>query len=891
MNLRRIAAAVIPALLLGLSAAGPASGQAFLPGIVYDPSIPTIETVLGKPSGERITPSADVIHYFRELEKAAPDRVKVMPYAKSWQGRELVYVIIGSPQRIASLDAISADMNALADPRRTPQVAANDLIARLPGSVWLAHGVHGDEISSADASMMTAYHLLAAKDDPVVTGILANTLVFIDPVQNPDGRDRFVNGFYDTTGLVASGSPIAAERNQPWPGGRFNHYLFDMNRDWLPITQPETTGRVEIYQKWFPLVFVDLHEMGSNSTYFFSPEADPYNPDITQSQREALKLIGRNNARWFDRAGFAYYTREVFDAFYPGYGAAWPLFHGSIGTTYEQASARGLLARRSDGTDMSYQDTVRHHFTSSIATLETMAQNRERMLREFYAYRASAIDEGRKGSVRSYVIPPQQDQSTADRLARLLAQHGIEVKRATDTIRACRKTYPAGSYAISLAQPAGRLARTIMEPQVDLDAKFMAEQERRRTKDLEAELYDVTAWSLPLMFNVTTDRCADEATGALTAFAADTPTPGSFTNPEATYGFLVPWGSTASVRLLSAALREGIAVSSPDVGFTHEGRSYPAGTLIFRNSATPDLAAKLQRLAAETGASVVGVNDSWITDGPSFGSDRVVSHGAPRVAIAWDRPTSSAAAGNLRFVVERQLGYPVTPIRTSNLNADELSQFDVLILPEGGGYAGVLGDNGAHLKAWTERGGVLIAMGSAARFVADPKTGLASIRRENAYRTEDAKKPEDDKVTVPGTELTTADSLRAAEAPVEEAPDYAPGALVKATPDMDHWLSAGLKPSLNVLVTGSDIYTPARRNEGVNVISFAGPNELVTSGYMWEENKRQLAYKPFVVVEPEGRGQLIVFTQNPTTRAYLDGLNVLLANAIFRGAAHASPPR
>jgi len=890
MTFMRTAAAAVSAVFLAL--ASPAAlAQNFLPGIAYDPAIPTIASVMGKPSGERITPAADVVRYFRELEKAAPDRIKVMPYAKSWQGRELVYVVIGSSKNIAALDSFSADMKALADPRKTSQSAANAIIARAPGSVWLAHGVHGDEISSADASMMTAYHLLAAKDDTVVGNILANTLVFIDPVQNPDGRDRFVNGFYDTTGLVASGSPIAAERNQPWPGGRFNHYLFDLNRDWLSISQPETTGRIAIFQKWFPLVFVDLHEMGSDSSYFFSPEADPYNPDITQSQREALKLIGRNNARWFDRAGYSYFTREVYDAFYPGYGAAWPLFHGSIGTTYEQASARGLLVRKSDGTDMSYQDSVRHHFTSSIATLETMSANRERMLRDFYAYRASAIEEGRKGSVRSYVIPPQQDQSTADRLAKLLAQHGVEVSRATDTIRACRKTYPAGAYTVSLAQPAGRLARTIMEPQVNLDAKFMTEQERRRAKDLEAELYDVTAWSLPLMFNVTTDRCADEPAGALAAFTADTPTPGTFTNPDAAYGFLAPWGSTATARLLSAALREGIAVSSPDFAFTHDGRVYPAGTLIFRNSATPDLSAKLQRLATETGANVVGVDDSWITEGPSFGSEKVVTHRAPRVAIAWDRPTSSTGAGNLRYVVERQLGYPVTPIRTSSLNSDDLSQFDVLILPEGGAYSSVLTDDGARLKAWTERGGVLIAVGSAARFVADPKTGLASIRRENAFKKDEPKKPEEDKTTVPGTVLTTADGLRAAESPLEEAPDSDPGALVKATPDMDHWLSAGLKQSLNVLVTGSDIYTPARRPDGVNVISFAGANELVTSGYMWEENKRQLAYKPFVVVEQEGRGQLIVFTQNPTTRAYLDGLNVLLANAIFRGAAHANPPR
>lgn len=891
MNLLRAAAAALALGLAALAGSAPALAQTFIPGVVYDPAIPTIESVLGKPSGERITPSADVVRYFRELEKAAPGRIKVTPYAKSWQGRELVYAVIGSTERMANLDGFSADMKALADPRRTSASAADAIIARTPGSVWLAHGVHGDEISSADAAMMTAYHLLAAKDDPAVARILANTLVFIDPVQNPDGRDRFVNGFYDTLGLAPAGSPIAAERNQQWPGGRVNHYLFDMNRDWLSITQPETKGRIAIFQQWFPLVFVDLHEMGTDSSYFFSPEADPYNPDITQSQRESLKVIGRNNARWFDQFGFSYYTREIFDAFYPGYGAAWPLFHGSIGATYEQASSRGLVGRKSDGTDLSYQDTVRRHFTSSIATLETMSINREKMLRDFYAYRASAIEEGRKGAVRTYLIPPQADQSTADRLAKLLAEQGIDVRRATADIRACRKTYPAGSYAISLAQPAGRLARTLLEPQVALDAKFMQEQERRRAKDLKPELYDVTAWSLPLMFNVTTDRCADDATGPLTAFAAETPLPGAVTRPEAAYGFLAPWGSTAAVRLLAAALREGIAVSSADVAFTHDGRAYPAGTLIFRKSATDDLASKLSRLAAATGADVVGVDDSWITDGPSFGSDRVVSHKAPRIALAWDTPTRAASAGNLRFVIERQFGYPVVPVRTSDLAGADLSQFDVVILPDGGDYAGVMGDDGAALRGWMERGGVVIAMGQAARFVSNPKSEMSSIRRETAYRAKKADKPDGEKTTAPGTELTTTDALRAAEAPVEESPDASPGALVRATPDMDHWLAAGLKPSLNVLMTGSDIYTPARRDEGVNVVSFAGPDELLTSGYLWEETKRQLAFKPFVVVEPKGRGQLIVFTQNPTVRAYLDGLNVLVANAIFRGPAHASPPR
>jgi hypothetical protein len=800
--------------------------------------------------------------------------------------------MIGSPERIASRDKISIDMRNLADPRKTSKAQADQIIARAPGTVWLAHGVHGDEISSADASMMTAYHLLAAKGDPTVDKILAATLVFIDPVQNPDGRDRFVNGYYDTVGLQPNGSQIAAERNQRWPGGRYNHYLFDMNRDWFALTQPETIGRVRIYQEWMPLVFVDLHEMGADSTYFFSPEADPYNPGITQSQREALKLIGRNNAAWFDRFGFNYFTREVYDDFYPGYGAGWPLFHGSIGTTYEEASAEGLLARRGDGTFLYYQEAVRHHFTSSIATLETMADNRERMLREFYAYRTSAIEEGRTGKVRSYLIPRQTDQSTADKLAAILLQQGIEVKRAAGEFKACQGAYAAGTYAISAAQPAGRLLRTLMDPHVPLDPKFIAEQERRRAKDLEPELYDVTAWSLPLMFNVEVDSCADDASTAMSMAQPLLIPPGAIDNPQAAYGYLAPWGSSAAVRLLAASLRSGIAVSSADLAFTHGGRTFPAGTLIYRKSLTPDLAAKLARLATETGANLVGVDDSWVTEGPSFGSGRVVNHLAPRIALAWDTPTRPASAGNMRFVIERQFGYPVTPVRTQDLTSADLAQFDVVILPDSTGYGRVLGEGGGKaLGEWTRRGGVLIAIGGAARFLADPKNGLASLRRETAWRAEKPEKKSEEEATLPGTLLVKPSDLLAAETPKEEAPDASPGILARATPDKDHWLAAGLQPTLNVLMTGSDIYSPVRTDEGANVVSFAGPDTLVASGYLWEETKNQLALKPFVVAEPEERGQLIIFTQDPATRAYLDGLNVLLANAIFRGPAHARPVR
>ncbi|SVB68676.1 uncharacterized protein METZ01_LOCUS221530, partial [marine metagenome] len=431
------------------------------PGTQYNPAVPTMEQELGYLSGDRISSHGELMSYLEALEDAVPDQVKIVEYARSWEGRKLVYAFVGSPENIGRLDGISEDMKRLADPRQTSQEEANNLIEAMPAIVCLSYGVHGNEISSPDAALITAYHLLAAQNDPVVQKILANTVVMIDPTQNPDGRDRFVHNFTIAEGLEPDASPMAAEHNEPWPGGRTNHYYFDLNRDWLALTQPETRGRVRVLQEYYPLVFVDLHEMGSNSSYYFAPEAVPYNPHLAQDQRASLELFGRNNAKWFDQFGFSYFTREVFDAFYPGYGASWPSYYGSVAMTYEQASARGLLVRRSDGATMHFRDTVQHHFVASISTAETAADNRRKLLNDFYNYRKSAIREGQTESIKAYILPRTGNTSAVDKLVAVLNMHGVEIQRATTAFRAGGQQYDVGTYVVSLAQPAKRLIRTV----------------------------------------------------------------------------------------------------------------------------------------------------------------------------------------------------------------------------------------------------------------------------------------------------------------------------------------------------------------------------------------------------------------------------------------------
>ncbi|WP_278370016.1 M14 family zinc carboxypeptidase, partial [Pseudoalteromonas lipolytica] len=284
----------IMAMSVSLSAAASINNtETMWPGTVYNTDIPTFKQVLGYDVGERITNYNDMRRYLTALEQAAPERIKVFKYANSWEGRELVYAVVGTAEHIRSLETLAKNTQSLADPRSTSAKDAKSLIKNLPTSVWLQYAVHGNEISSTDAALFTAYHLLAAPNDTINSKILENTVVFIDPLQNPDGRERFVSRYYATVGLEHSADRLSAEHNEPWPRGRVNHYLFDMNRDWLALTQPETKGRVAAINKYKPQVVVDIHEMGGDQSYYFAPAAQPFNPHMTKTQIANMDAIGQ----------------------------------------------------------------------------------------------------------------------------------------------------------------------------------------------------------------------------------------------------------------------------------------------------------------------------------------------------------------------------------------------------------------------------------------------------------------------------------------------------------------------------------------------------------------------------------------------------------------------
>jgi hypothetical protein len=899
---KKLLSLFLVAIVLSFSLrSGTVNGQSFefLPGAKYDQSIPTLKSVVGHAWAEKVTMHHESERYIQALQQSSGGRMKLIKYGETWEGKSLYVMAIGSSANIGRLEQIRAGMQRLADPRILAANEANSLIGSLPSLVWLICGVHGNEISGVDAGLLTAYHLLAARNDPLVETAMKNTVVLIDPMQNPDGRDRFINYFRQNVGLEPDGDLQSAEHNEVWPSGRVNHYLFDMNRDWFAQTQPETRGRTKFYLGWFPQVVADLHEMGTNSSYYFAPPALPWNPNLTMKQTDWLARLGRNNGAWFDKFGFDYYTRENYDSFYPGYGEGWPLFHGSLGMTYEQASVRGLVAKRDDDTVMLYRDSVHHHFIAALSTIEMTAKNREELLRHFYDHRRTAIEEGKSGTLKEFIITPGSDPNRAAKLARVLMMSGIEVRRADEPFSNEKtrdyddgllqaRQFPAGSYIVSLAQPAKRLAKTLLEKMTPQDKEFLDEQRRRNEKRQSEQFYDVTAWSLPYLFDLQS-YMAEEPSKVKSTLLAEPPRPvGRLRGAQAKLAYLIPWGTQSASAALADLFKHDIRVHDMDKPFRLNGRDFPAGTLIVKVKDNPsDLHQQMARIAAEHGIEIESTDSAWVEAGPNFGSNAVKYLPRPKIALVYNIPTLANSAGWTRYVIERQYGYPVTTIRADQLRSMDLSHYNVIILPDSAvGYGPVFGD-GAAIREWVQRGGVLVGIGGAMNWLTDEKVNLLASKREKREKMEKLEKidPKAEKRDN-GGDAGTRDPLAKVVEPAEEYPSSTPGALLRIKVDREHWLGFGYGETTTVMVDSNRIYSLLRLDRGTNVGVYLPPDRMVASGHLWDDALKQLPNKAAVLYSRIGRGHVVGFVEDPNYRAFMDGLNGFVMNALFLGPGH-----
>jgi hypothetical protein len=821
-------------------------------------TIPTPDEFLGYPLGERFTPYARILDYFHLLTTRS-NLITMHQFGETYEHRPLMLAVITSPKNRVALDAIRGNVAALTDPNATTQARANEIAHTTPAIAWLAFGVHGNESSSAEASMKVASTLLS---DPQAEPLLENLVVLIDPLPNPDGRERYVQWFIRTRGEAPDPNPESFEHNEPWPGGRFNHYLIDMNRDWTWTSQRETLARVTEYRKWNPQVFVDYHEMGYDSSYFFPPDARPVNANLPADVDTWLEKFGRANAEAFTKKGWTFFTGEEFDLFYPGYGDSWPALHGAIGMTYEVGgSGRGGSAiNREDGTVYTLADRIARHYTTAMATLRTASENREGLLRYTYEMMRKQVSSGQN----TYLLLP--DSPNFQPLVDMLQRQQIAMSQlaAPVTLKAARiesdaadsHLFPAGTVVISTRQPLGGLAQTLLERSPVFTKGYVEEQQKRAHSDEPDEFYDLTSWSLPLAMNVETYVTNLPVTGELRPYAA--PARPSF--HAARYGYIVDGGDPNVYRLAGRMLRDGVRFSVSDDVVTVNDHGFARGSLvILKGNNKPDLDASLERIARESSIAVTPIDSGW-TGATSFGSSKIHFVKDPRIALVGGPRVSATSYGMLWHTLDIDTPLPHSTLSVEALRNTDLSKYGVIVLPDGS-YDDRFGKNAEKLKSWLNGGGTLVVIKGASTFLREKDIEISKLKPWEA-----PKKDEKDKDKTPAQQ--------------EMYNDYrVPGATFRTTMNDHSFLTFGVPRSPSVLIEGSHAYLPVSHTID-NIVTIEKEKPLL-AGVAWNESIDRLKGSIFLVSEPYGKGRVITFADEPHFRLFWRGTLPLFMNAVL----------
>ncbi|MEK6374623.1 MAG: M14 metallopeptidase family protein [Acidobacteriota bacterium] len=836
----------IAAVVLGLLLAAAAHAQ-----------VPAPDDFLGYKLGERFTPYGRILDYFDELAKRSP-LITVHRFGETYEHRPLVLAVITSAKNREAISTIRTNVAALTDPGATTPARAAEIAKATPAIVWLGFGVHGNESSSAEASMVVAGNLLR---DPASAALLENLVVIIDPLQNPDGRERYVQWFIRARGERVDSNVESFEHSEPWPGGRTNHYLIDMNRDWTWSSQKETLARIAEYRKWNPQVFVDFHEMGHNSTYFFPPDARPINANLPKEVETWLDRFGRANAAEFTKRGWPFFVAERFDLFYPGYGDSWPALHGAIGMTYEVAGGgrAGSAVLRDDGTTYTLADRIARHATTGMTTLRTASENREGLL--LYTY--DAMRKEAAAWQNTYLIMPgapnfrplmEMLQRQSIQLGRLTAPATVRASRVDGSAEAAMTAFPAGTAVISTRQPLGGLAQTLLEKSPAFSKGFVEEQQKKAEADEPDDFYDLTSWSLPLAMNVDAYVTALPVTASVQPYAAAA-TPAF---RPASYGYVVDGNDANVYRLAGRMLKDGVKFSVSEDVVNAGDRTFARGTLvILKGNNIADLDARLDRLALETMAEIVPVESGW-TGTTSFGSEKIRYVKAPRIALAGGTGVGSGSYGMLWHTLDVDTPVPHSRLTVESLKSVDLSHYGVLVLPDGD-FAGRFGKNAEKLKAWLNAGGTLVVIKGANEFLREKDVEISKIKP-----WEPPKKKDDDKGPAPAERYN---ELRV------------PGATFRTQINERSYLTFGLPRSPFVLIEGTSIFLPVSHTVD-NVVTIAKDKPLV-AGVAWNESIERLKGSAYLVAEPYGKGQVITFADEPHFRLFWRGTLPLFMNAVL----------
>jgi len=887
----------------------------------YDPAVPKPNDYVRYPVGQWPLRYGELVDYLEALD-GTTGRVKIEVHGATYEGRALYNVFISSEENIANVEALRAAMNRLAEPSENASAREVDSLARiLPAVAWLGYSIHGDEVSGVDAAVQLIYQLAAGTDD-ATANLLKNVVVIIDPTQNPDGRERYLAMIESYRSEVPNYNRFAMQHSGVWPYGRGNHYLFDLNRDWILVRNRETRGRLATILKWHPQLVVDGHEMGSNATFLFSPPREPINYNTPPHYLRWVQVFADNQAEAFDTRGWPYYVKEWHEQWYPGYGSAWSTFFGAIGILYEMAGVDGQSVKQQDDYLLTYHEAVNKQFTSSLSNLTTLANNREQILRDYHQTRRQITDRGRAGQ-RTFLFKPDRDELKMQRFVQSLLDQGIEVKKATAsfTVSAATNTYgqkqsslnlPAGTYVVSTAQPQGSLARAVLEFDPRLKLEYLKEERRELEKFEETKMYEVSTWSVPLAYDLDAYWTTSSVSAPTAVVSEVILARGRVHDADAQFGYAIDMVGEESNLMLAALFQEEVVVYCSEKPFTLEGRDYAAGALVLRRRGNPDdLTEILERLAAEIGIDVYGISTGRSEKGSYLGAGTFQLLRKPTIGIVSGEGISTGSFGWSWYMLDQELRLPHSLVSLPQLAHQNLDLYNVLILPGSWGPMDAWLGEGARrgLREWVEDGGTLICMGESAVWAADTANGLSQVRLKrqsldkldeydlSASRERQAESPEVDTIAlwypekVPDEEAKPEKPSRPGLEEARRADEwqrrfFPRGVMLRVDLDAEEWLSFGLGESVPVTLYTDHAFLAKAPVK--TVARLAGENQLRISGLLWPEARARWANSAYATRESKGRGQVIMFATHPNQRAYFYGSRQMLVNAILLGPGFGS---
>lgn len=817
---------------------------------IFSQKLQSPEAFLGYKIGTHFTPYWRIVDYFKYVASARPQNVVLQQYGTTQEGRGLYMTYVSSAENVSNRETIRKNNLALAG------IVSQSATVSSPVTVWLSYNVHGNEPVSSEAAMLALY-ALANPDDSEKQKWLQNTLVIIDPCMNPDGRDRYVNWYNTIVGKNYNPDPNAREHREPWPYGRTNHYNFDMNRDWVWQTQKETQQRMAQFINWLPQVHVDFHEQGPNGPYYFAPAAKPYHEVLTNWQINFQDTIGRNHARYFDKNGWLFFTKEVFDLFYPSYGDTYPLYNGSIGMTYEQGGiGAGLGVKTRDEDTLLLTDRVAHHYTTSISTVESASKHASELMRQFKTFYENAPN---IGNYKSYVIknqPIYRERIMA--LQHLLDINGIQYG-TTNSTSVKGYNYNTGKdttfgisskdIVISSHQPKGVMVKVLFEPKTKLE---------------DSVTYDITSWALPYVYGVQ----AIATTQALSVSPiSKTDSLKNDINLKA-YGYAFSWQGSNSATTLAQLLKKGIKLRFPDMPFEENGKKYDRGTILILKKGNEkwgdSLFSIVANIATDNKVQLSELTTGMVSSGNDFGSSHIHYIKSHKVVLLTGETVGNTAAGEVWYEFDQHLNYPITLVNAEDFKRLQLSDYNVIIMPDG--YYPFL-NNKEQVEdfiKWIEAGGKVIGLENA----------VAQLSKMDGSNLVLKKNPEDSAAK----KNIYASLFKYENRERDEVSKGTPGSVYKVTLDNTHPLAFGFPNDYYSLKMDNNIYEFMKEN-GWNVGVIKKEKQL--AGFVGKKLEPKLNDGLLFGVEERGRGNIVYLTDNVLFRDFWENGKLLFANAVF----------